>query len=139
MKLDHPVVPLVGRLLLTHIFLTSGIAKVVAWGNNIAYMNTRHLPMVPILLGIATIIELAGSVCIVVGSHARIASFVMFLYTAAVTVVFHNYWSVTGQLAGIQETHFRKNLAIMGGLLMVAYCGPGPWSIGRTDRITVTR
>jgi uncharacterized membrane protein YphA (DoxX/SURF4 family) len=32
---------------------------------------------------------------------------------------------------GMQETHFRKNLAIMGGLLMLAYSGPGKWALGR--------
>jgi putative oxidoreductase len=133
-KLSHPVVPFIGRLLLTYIFLTSGIAKVIGWGNNVAYMNTRHLPMVPILLGVAVVIELAGSTCIVIGYHARVAAFVMFLYTAVLTVLFHNFWAATGQLAGIQETHFRKNLATMGGLLMVAYCGSGPWSISRAER-----
>jgi uncharacterized membrane protein YphA (DoxX/SURF4 family) len=47
------------------------------------------------------------------------------------TVLLHNYWAYTGDLAGVQETHFRKNLAIMGGLLMVSYSGPGRWAIGR--------
>jgi putative oxidoreductase len=131
--LSHPVIPLVGRLLMTYIFLTSGLAKLTAWQGNIAYMNTRHLPLVPLLLGIAAIIELLGSISLITGYQARIAGFVMFLYTTAVTVLFHNYWAFTGPLAGAQETHFRKNLAIMGGLLMLAYCGPGRWSIGRSD------
>jgi uncharacterized membrane protein YphA (DoxX/SURF4 family) len=34
-------------------------------------------------------------------------------------------------MAGMQETEFRKNLAIMGGLLILAACGPGKWAIGR--------
>src|SRR5207302_541582 len=33
-------------------------------------------------------------------------------------------------MAGMQETHFRKNLAIIGGLLMQAYSGPGKWALG---------
>lgn len=44
----------------------------------------------------------------------------MFLYTTAVTVLFHNYWAASAAMAGIQKTHLRKNLAIMGGLLMLA-------------------
>jgi putative oxidoreductase len=133
-NLSHPVIPLVGRLLITYIFLTSGIAKLMAWQGNIAYMNTRHLPLVPLLLGIAAVIELAGSISLITGYQARIAAFVMFLYTTAVTVLFHNYWAFTGPMAGGQETQFRKNLAIMGGLLMLAYCGPGSWSLGRSDK-----
>jgi putative oxidoreductase len=134
LRFNHPAVPFLGRLLIIYIFLTSGISKVTAWDNNVAYMSTRHLPAVPLLLAVAAIIELGGSICIAIGYHARIAAFVMFLYTAALTVMFHNYWSFTGQLAGTQETHFRKNLAIMGGLLILAYSGPGAWSIRAADR-----
>src|SRR5262249_4500817 len=131
MKLEHPIVPLIGRLLITYIFATSGIAKVFSWSDNIQYMSTRHLPMIPVLLAIATVIELAGSLCLITGYQARIAGFVMFLYTTAVTVLFHNYWAASGMLAGMQETHFRKNLAIMGGLLILSYCGPGKWALGK--------
>jgi putative oxidoreductase len=53
------------------------------------------------------------------------------LYTTAVTILFHNYWASSDMMAAMQETHFRKNLAIMGGLLMLAYSGPGKWALGR--------
>jgi putative oxidoreductase len=131
MKLDHPVVPLLGRLMISYIFVTSGIAKVFSWSGNVAYMGSRHLPLIPVLLAAATLIELAGSVCLMTGYQARIAAFVMFLYTTAVTLLFHNYWASSDMLAAMQETHFRKNLAIMGGLLMLAYSGPGKWALGR--------
>lgn len=132
--LDHPVVPLLGRLMMVYIFATSGIAKLVAWSDNVAYMSTRHLPMIPILLAIATVIELGGSLCLITGFQARLAAFVMFIYLTAVTVIFHAYWSMPSHLGGMQETHFRKNLAIMGGLLILAYAGPGSWSLGRNSR-----
>jgi putative oxidoreductase len=133
MKLDHPVIPLTGRLMITYIFATSGVAKVFFWSGNVQYMSTRHLPMIPVLLAIATVVELAGSVCLITGYQIRIAAFAMFLYTTAVTVLFHNYWAASAAMAGIQETHFRKNLAIMGGLLMLAYSGPGKWALGKAS------
>jgi putative oxidoreductase len=131
--LEHPVVPLAGRLLMTYIFATSGLAKIFGWPGNVAYMSTRHLPMIPVLLAVALVIEVAGSLCLVTGYQARIAAFLMFWYTTAVTVIFHNYWAASGMMAGMQETHFRKNLAIMGGLLMLAYSGPGKWALGRRE------
>lgn len=129
--LDHPAIPLLGRLMMTYIFATSGLGKMFGWSGNVAYMNTRHLPMIPVLLGFALVIEVGGSICLVTGYQARIAAFVMFLYTTAVTVIFHNYWAASEAMAGMQETHFRKNLAIMGGLLILAYSGPGKWALGR--------
>jgi putative oxidoreductase len=135
MKFDHPLVPLLGRLLIVYIFATSGIAKIFSWEGNIQYMSTRHLPMIPLLLAVAAAIELGGSLCLITGYQARAAAAVMFFYMIAVTVLFHNYWAAPGNMAGMQETQFRKNLAIMGGLLMLAYSGPGPWALGeRTKR-----
>lgn len=128
--LDHPFIPLLGRLLITYIFATSGIAKIFSWSDNVAYMSTRHLPMIPVLLAFAALIELAGSASLVTGYQARIAAFVMFWYLTAVTILFHNYWAATSMVAAMQETHFRKNLAVMGGLLMLAHCGPGKWALG---------
>jgi uncharacterized membrane protein YphA (DoxX/SURF4 family) len=48
-NLDHPIIPLLGRLLITHIFATSGIAKVFSWSGDVAYISTRHLPFIPAL------------------------------------------------------------------------------------------
>lgn len=134
MRLEHPIIPLVGRLMITYIFVTSGIGKVFSWSDNVKYMSTRHLPMIPVLLAIAAVVELGGSICLITGYQARIAAFVMFLYTTAVTVIFHNYWAATGMMAGMQETHFRKNLAIMGGLLVLTYSGLGKWALGESTR-----
>jgi putative oxidoreductase len=77
---------------------------------------------------------LAGSACLIVGYQVRVAAFIMFLYTTAVTVLFHNYWAASGMLAATQETHFRKNLAIMGGLLVLAFSGPGRWALDDRKR-----
>lgn len=131
MKFNHPAIPLLGRLLMVYIFATSGIAKLFSWQANIQYMSTRHLPMIPVLLAIAAFIEVGGSICLITGYRAREAAFVMFVYMIGVTMLFHNYWAASGSLAGQQETHFRKNLAIMGGLLILAYSGPGRWSLGK--------
>ncbi|PYT72974.1 MAG: hypothetical protein DMG39_08080 [Acidobacteria bacterium] len=65
MKLDHPLIPLGGRLMITYIFATSGIGKVFSWSGDVQYMSTRHLPLIPVLLAIAMVIELAGSICLI--------------------------------------------------------------------------
>jgi putative oxidoreductase len=85
--------------------------------------------MIPVLLFFATIIELGGSFCLITGFQARWAAMIMFIYTLLLTLALHNYWAYSGDGAGMQETHFRKNLAIMGGLLAIAYGGPGRWAL----------
>src|SRR5207245_6986941 len=129
MNLNNPVVPLLGRFMMTYIFATSGIGKIFGWSGNVAYMSTRHLPMIPLLLAVAMVIEVGGSLCLVTGYQARIAAFVMFWYTTAVTILFHNYWASSERMAGMRETHVRRNLAIMGGLRFLALSVPGDWAL----------
>lgn len=138
MSLQHPLISFLGRILITYIFATSGLAKILDWSGNVQYMSTRHLPFIPILLAIAMVIEVGGSICLVTGWRAREAALIMFLYLTTVTILFHNYWAFSGDLAGGQETHFRKNLAIMGGLLIISAQGPGKWAIGRRSLRTAT-
>jgi putative oxidoreductase len=126
---DHPALLLLGRLLIAYIFATSGLAKILDWSSNVAYINTRHLPLVPVLLAVAMIVEVGGSICLISGFYMRTAACVMFVYMIFVTVIFHAYWSSPPNSAPLQETHFRKNLAIMGGLLFVAAHGPGKWAV----------
>ncbi|HET7440180.1 MAG TPA: DoxX family protein [Terriglobales bacterium] len=134
MHFEHPAVSLMARLLIVYIFATSGLGKILGWSGNVQYMSRHHLPMIPVLLGAALLIEVGGSLCLITGFQARAAAFVMFVYLLFVTLLLHNYWAHSGDVAGMQETHFRKNLAIMGGLLMITARGPGKWAIGERER-----
>src|SRR6185437_16602754 len=46
-----------------------------------------------------------------------------------VSVLLHNFWAFQGMTAGGMQTQFLKNVGIMGGLLMIAACGAGRWSL----------
>jgi putative oxidoreductase len=109
------VLPLIARLLISAIFVTSAISKFFGWEGNVQYMTSKHLTHVTILLSAALIVEALGSLSLIVGFGARIAASVMFLYLIPVTVLLHDFMS----------TQFEKNLGIMGGLLMIAAYGPG--------------
>lgn len=117
-----------------YIFLTSGWSKATDWAGNISYMETRHLPFIPLLLALATAIELGGALSLVAGYKVRPVAFLMAGYLVLVTLIFHNYWSYDGAQAGMVETHFRKNLGIIGGLLVLAYAGPGRWALDEITR-----
>lgn len=110
---------LFARCLTSVIFVTSGIAKIVAWDSNIAYMGSRSLPVVPLLLSIALCIELGGAACLIAGYQTRKAAGIMFVYMIFVTAIFHRFGS----------TDYQKNLGIMGALLMLAVCGAGGWAL----------
>ena len=45
------------------------------------------------------------------------------------TFLFHNFWAMQGGDRLNNMLHFEKNLAIMGGLLLLAAFGPGSMSV----------
>ena len=122
--------PLVGRVLLSLIFLASGLMKLGDWSGNIAYMESKGFFAAPLFLAAATVIEIAGAVMVILGWRARLGAAALALFTVVAAVTMHNFWSVTdGMMKMIETAMFLKNLTIVGGLLLVVAFGPGPRSI----------
>jgi putative oxidoreductase len=129
--LSDAMFPFVARLLISAIFVQGALGKIMGWKGQASYMQSHELPaqLIPAMLGMALLIEVAGVLCLVVGWKARVAAFVMFLYLGMVSVLLHNFWALNGASAGGMQTQFLKNVGIMGGLLMIAASGPGKWSL----------
>ena len=129
--LSEALFPLMARIFISAIFVQGALGKIMGWSGQASYMQSHQLPaqLIPTMLGIALLIEVAGVVCLVVGWQTRVAAFVMFLYLALVSVLLHNFWASQGMAAAGMQTQFLKNVGIMGGLLMIAACGAGRWSL----------
>ncbi|MGH8688490.1 MAG: DoxX family protein [Burkholderiales bacterium] len=127
----QPIGLLVGRLLLAYIFVLSGYGKLVGFHATAGYMASKGLPMTEVLLVGTIAIELLGGLMLAVGWKTRWVAWVFFLWLIPVSLVFHNYWSVDIKLVTAQMIQFNKNLAIMGGMLYVAFTGPGKLSLDR--------
>ena len=123
-----PFLPLAGRLCLAAIFILSGAMKFMGWEETAAFMEQHHLPMVNILLPIAALAELTGGLALLFGCLTRLASLGLFLFLIPTTLIFHNFWDFAGAEAQNQMAHFLKNVAIMGGLLLIMGFGAGPLS-----------
>ncbi len=116
--------PLIGRSLLSVIFIIAGFKKIIGFAGTAGYMASKGLPMVEVLLVLTIIIELGGGIMILLGWQARWAATAIFFFLIPVTIVFHPFW-VEGQFNA-----FFKNLAIMGGMVYIMVYGSGPMSMG---------
>jgi len=123
------VVPLIGRILISPVFILAGITKIVAFSMMTAYVASVHLPLPKVSLACAAAIELIGGLAILTGFHTKLASWILFLFLIPTTVLFHNFWAIQGDARLNATSHFEKNLAIMGGLLILAAFGAGAYSI----------
>jgi putative oxidoreductase len=121
--------PLAGRILMSVLFLISGFFKIGGYSQMVAYSSSKGLPMAGVAIACAAVIELAGGLAIIAGFQTKIAAWVLFLYLIPVTFFFHNFWAMQGAEQQQNMIEFLKNVSIMGGLVILATNGAGPYSV----------
>lgn len=127
----QPWALLVGRVLLAYMFVVSGWGKINNFAGASKYMASKGMPMIePLLVG-AIIIELVGGLMLAIGWKARLAAWAIFGFVLIATPIFHNFWALPPEQVALQTIMFNKNLAIMGGMLYVAFMGPGKLSLDK--------
>lgn len=139
-RLDHFTnqlaywVPLPGRALLAGLFLWSGVGKVFNFEGTAGYMASVGMPLVTLFLVGAIILEVGGGLALLLGWRSRLAALALIVFTIPATLIFHNFWAVTGDGHMVQVIMFMKNLSIVGGLLMVVGLGGGGLSLDNSRR-----
>jgi putative oxidoreductase len=121
--------PLLGRILLAHIFIISGLGKIAGFQGTAQYIGSHGLPAAQLLTVLVIIVELGGGIALLIGWKARWAAAALFIFSLLAAVIFHAFWSAPADQAMMQQINFMKNLAIMGGMLYVLVYGPGPLSV----------
>ena len=115
---------LAGRILLSVLFLLSGVGKVGAYGVTAAYMSSAGVPSALLPVVIAT--EVVGALAIIVGWQTRITAFFLAGYSLLTALVFHANFADQ-----IEMIMFLKNVSIAGGFLLLVANGAGVLSIDR--------
>lgn len=122
---------LLGRMLLSVLFVVSGWGKIVGFADTAGFIGSKGLPLPQVLTALAIAVELGGGLLLLIGWKARWIAWAMAAFTVVITPIFHSFWNVPAAEVMDQQVHFLKNLAIIGGLLMVAAMGPGRFSVDR--------
>lgn len=117
--------PLVGRFLIGGMFTYAGVTKIGAYAGTQGFMESVGLPGT--LLPLVIAFEIAAGIALITGWHARLVAFLLAGFTLMTALIFH------ADLADpIQSLLFVKNVAIAGGLLVIAGLGSGPLSLMKT-------
>ena len=87
-------------------------------------MAAKGIPLATAALVITLLIEIGGGLMVLTGFKAKYAAIVIALWLVPVTLVFHHFWGIPEAQQQDQMVNFLKNVAIMGGLLVLAYASP---------------
>jgi putative oxidoreductase len=121
---------LAGRLALGVIFVKSGFQKLMALGAFAASLAGRGVPASLFWAVVGATVEFVGGILIASGLKTRYASLLMILFVIVTTGISHRYWEFTEAAARrAQESQFFKNLAILGGFLVLYVAGAGRYAL----------
>jgi len=118
---------LIGRILLSILFLMSGIGKIGAYAATAGYMASVGVPGA--LLPLAIVVEVIGAIALIVGWKIRWVSFLLAGYTLITGLLFHNNFGNP-----TETIMFLKNLSITGAFLVLAANGAGRFSVDARNR-----
>jgi putative oxidoreductase len=122
-----PYLVLLGRVLYAMIFIVAAPGHFAR--GHIDYAAAAHVPLPSIAVPLSGIIALVGGLSVLVGYKARWGAWLLVLFLVPVTVMMHNFWSVTDPAAAqMQQANFLKNVSLIGAALLIAYFGAGPLS-----------
>ncbi|ABQ29597.1 DoxX family protein [Acidiphilium multivorum] len=122
---------LAGRLALALLYVQAGWSKVVHWPGIVHLLTHLDAPAPTLGAVIAVVCELGAGGLVMLGLRTRPAAIVLILFTIAANWLAHRFWLMQGQAAAAAEIQFFLDLAICGGLLLLASAGPGRFSLDR--------
>jgi putative oxidoreductase len=121
------IVP-VGRVLFAAIFLTAlpGLLSKASAD----YAASQGVPLATIAVPMAGILSFLGGLSVALGYRATIGAWLLVVFLVPVTLAMHNFWAITDPAAAqAEQAAFMKNLSLLGGALLIAYFGAGPFSL----------
>lgn len=123
MMLINDYTPLLLRIFLVALFPFRALDKIVNWGAAIKQAGNGWFA--PTILLAAIAVEIMTPICIVIGWHDRLATFVLVVFCCVTAALCHQFWRFSDfwrfrQGEGVR--HFReflKYLGLIGGLGLV--------------------
>ena len=116
------IVEVLGRIFISSLFIVEAIWKFFSPDEGMIYMSDYGVP--EILFYPSLIFEFVVPLILIAGFKTRFFASLLFLFVLSVTVIFHTDFS-----NNMQMISFLKNLAIMGGLLIIISNKPQMCSI----------
>ncbi|MCB0689222.1 MAG: DoxX family protein [Saprospiraceae bacterium] len=124
------VVDLLGRILLSFIFIYEAIDSILYFNKTKQMMTAYGITFQQdILLIGAILVLLVGGTLLLIGYRIGFGALLLMLYWIPVTFIVHSFWNDPLPERRLQSILFMKNIAILGGLMFMAVNTSGKYSI----------
>ncbi|QDV24365.1 DoxX family protein [Aureliella helgolandensis] len=129
-SLTHGLLSLVGRAMISTIFLLSAVGnKIPNFNGVVEYMSAAGVPQPKLMLVGGIVFLLLGSLSVMAGFRTRIGAVLLAVFLVLATYYFHDFWNEEGRAAELQMIQFMKNLSMLGVMVFLFANGPGAFSL----------
>jgi len=118
---------LIGRVIVGSFFLMNGFNHFAQLNMLTGYAKSKSIPAPKLAVGGSGVLLFLGGLSLLLGYHPTIGAALLVIFLLSVSFGIHNFWTIQDQQAKMGEmTHFLKNMAILG-LLLMTLAIPRPW------------
>jgi len=119
---------LAGRQLFSAIFIIASAGHFSP--RTIEAAAAHGVPLPGLLVPLSGIIALVGGLSVLFGFQTRLGAWLLVIFLIPVTVMMHNFWSLSDPMTlQIEKAMFLRNVTMLGGALVISYFGAGPLSL----------
>jgi putative oxidoreductase len=118
--MSNDVLLLIGRVLLSLMFLTSGIPLLTGSAGFAGYLGSVGIPAPMLVTWLIIALKVLGGIALIVGFQTRLVSWAFIAFCVATAFIGHY---------PAEMTVFWKNIAVAGGFLALIAAGPGALSV----------
>ena len=119
---------LVGRILFSLIFITAATGHFKA--ETIAYAKASGVPLADLAVPASGVLSLLAGLSVLLGYKVKWGAAATVAFLVPVTLTMHKFWGIADpMMAQMQQVMFMKNVALIGGALILAYAGAGAYSV----------
>ena len=123
---------LLGRLLIAFIFLFEAYDSIYYFKQTKETMASYGLTWnQDLMLYGAIFLLVVGGLLVLIGYRSSFGAILLLMYWIPTTFIVYSFWNDPEDIRRVNSQHFMKNLAILGGLLIVLVNGSGRYSIKR--------
>jgi len=126
------ITDLIGRIFLSAIFIFEAVDSTLFFEKTKLTMSQFGLSWnQDMLLYGAIFFLITGGLMVLLGYRTTLGAMMLLIYWLPVTFIVHDFWNYPKDQVRMQSILFMKDIAIIGGLLMLAGKGSGRYSIKR--------
>ncbi len=116
-----PWTPMVARVFLSLLFIVAGFGKLTAFEQTVGYIGSlTNESVAPVLTVLAILFELGGGLMLLFNWKTALAVDMLIAFTVVATILGHTAFTGDAAKDQMQYTMILKNLAIIGGFLLMA-------------------